>query len=255
MCFFKSFLNLLLIQYCFSFMFWFSGSEACEILAPLPGIKLTTPALEGQVLTIGPPGKPLLDLFRPNETLLPSSPSIVLEHGRCIFSFIYFHMGAAIPFFGMLPSLHMPFLYLTLWWRREGDIFEIYFPGSKFISSIKPWYILSFKVHISIFLVCSCIAWQVLSCIAIIIIIIIWCVFFSLLAQVYILFTTFQVLHSVMGTHLLFRIRRPLDCWTEFSFCALSWNILWIIRSPQFSGTVSQAMIPVRNESLTFIIS
>ena len=161
-------------------------------------------------------------------------------------------MRATTPSFGMLPSLPMPFLYFTLWWRREGDVFEIYFPGSKFISSIKPWYILSFNVNISIFLVCPYImAWQVLSCIAIIIIIIItiWCVFLSLLAQVYILFTTFQVLHSVLGTHLLNRIRRPLDCWTEFSFCALSWNSLWIIRSPQFSGTISQAMIPVRNES------
>lgn len=164
-----------------------------------------------------------------------------------------FHLFIFTWVLGMLPSLHMPFLYFTLWWRREGDIFEIYFPGSKFISSRKPWYILSFKVNISIFLVCSCIAWQVLSCIAIIIII--WCVFLSLLAQVYILFTTIQMLHSVLGTHLLFRIMQPLDCWTEFSFCALSWNILWIIRSPQFSGTVSQAMIPVRNESLTFIIS
>lgn len=88
-----------------------------------------------------------------------------------------FHLFIFTWVLGMLPSLHMPFLYFTLWWRREGDIFEIYFPASKFISSIKPWYILSFKVNISIFLVCSCIAWQVLSCIAIIIII--WCVFLS----------------------------------------------------------------------------
>ncbi|CAI9174674.1 unnamed protein product [Rangifer tarandus platyrhynchus] len=27
--------------------FWFFGGEACEILAPPPGVKLTTPALEG----------------------------------------------------------------------------------------------------------------------------------------------------------------------------------------------------------------
>lgn len=88
-----------------------------------------------------------------------------------------FHLFIFTWVLGMLPSLHMPFLYFTLWWRREGDIFEIYFPGSKFISSRKPWYILPFKVNISIFLVCSCIAWQVLSCIAIIIII--WCVSLS----------------------------------------------------------------------------
>ena len=53
--YFKSFLNLL--QYCFCFMFWFFGHEACGILAPLPGIKPTTPALEGEVLTTGLPGK------------------------------------------------------------------------------------------------------------------------------------------------------------------------------------------------------
>ena len=53
--FFKSLLNLL--QYCFCFMFRFFGHEACGILAPRPGIKPTPPALEGEVLTTGPPGK------------------------------------------------------------------------------------------------------------------------------------------------------------------------------------------------------
>ena len=38
-------------------MFWFFGCKACEILAPRSGIKLTPPALEGEVLTTGPPGK------------------------------------------------------------------------------------------------------------------------------------------------------------------------------------------------------
>ena len=36
-----------LVQYCFSFMFWVFGHEACEILAPHPGIKLAPSALEG----------------------------------------------------------------------------------------------------------------------------------------------------------------------------------------------------------------
>ena len=58
--FFKFLLNLL--QYCFCFMFWFFsflffGPEACGILALPPGIKPTPPALEGEVLTSGPPGK------------------------------------------------------------------------------------------------------------------------------------------------------------------------------------------------------
>ena len=40
-----------------SMLFWFSCSEACGILAPQPGIKPTPPALEGKVLTTGPPGR------------------------------------------------------------------------------------------------------------------------------------------------------------------------------------------------------
>ena len=35
-------------------MFWFFGHEACGIL---PGIAPSPPALEGKVLTMGPPGK------------------------------------------------------------------------------------------------------------------------------------------------------------------------------------------------------
>ena len=53
--FLKSLLNLL--QYCFCFMFWFFGRQACNILTPWPGIKPTPPALEDKVLTTGPPGK------------------------------------------------------------------------------------------------------------------------------------------------------------------------------------------------------
>ena len=50
----KSLLNVL--QYCCCFMFWFFGCEGCGILAPQPVIKLRPPAVEGQVLNIGPPG-------------------------------------------------------------------------------------------------------------------------------------------------------------------------------------------------------
>ena len=60
--FLKSLLNLL--QYCFCFMyFWIFGREACGILTPQPGIKPAPPALEGRVLTTGPPGKSLLCNF------------------------------------------------------------------------------------------------------------------------------------------------------------------------------------------------
>ena len=40
-------------------MFWFFGRKACGILAPRPGIEPAPPALEGKVLTTGPPGKSL----------------------------------------------------------------------------------------------------------------------------------------------------------------------------------------------------
>ena len=36
---------------------WFFAREACGILVPRPGIEPTAPALEGEVLTTGPPGK------------------------------------------------------------------------------------------------------------------------------------------------------------------------------------------------------
>ena len=45
-------------------MFWFFGYEACGILAPQTGIEPIPPALEGEVLTTGPPGKPLCFIFK-----------------------------------------------------------------------------------------------------------------------------------------------------------------------------------------------
>ena len=42
-----------MLQYCFCFF----GCKACEILVPQPGIEPTPLALEGEVLTTGPPGK------------------------------------------------------------------------------------------------------------------------------------------------------------------------------------------------------
>ena len=44
-------------------MFWFFGHEARGILAPPPGIEPSPPALEGEVLTTGPPGKSLFPLL------------------------------------------------------------------------------------------------------------------------------------------------------------------------------------------------
>ena len=44
-------------------MFWFFGCEPCGILAPQPGIEPAPPALEGEVLTTGPPGKSLYSVL------------------------------------------------------------------------------------------------------------------------------------------------------------------------------------------------
>ena len=45
-------------------MFWIFGCEACGILAPQPGIEPALPALEGKVLTTGPPEKSLKRFLR-----------------------------------------------------------------------------------------------------------------------------------------------------------------------------------------------
>ena len=58
--FLKSLLNLL--QYCFHFMFWFFGREACGIRVPQPGIEPAPPVWEVEVLTTGPPGKSQMSL-------------------------------------------------------------------------------------------------------------------------------------------------------------------------------------------------
>ena len=48
-----------MLHYDFCFMFWFFGHKTCGILAPQPEIEPMPLALEGKVLTTGPPGKPL----------------------------------------------------------------------------------------------------------------------------------------------------------------------------------------------------
>ena len=54
---FLKFLFINLFKCCYCFMFCFSGHKACGILASWPGIEPTPPALEGEVLTTGLPGK------------------------------------------------------------------------------------------------------------------------------------------------------------------------------------------------------
>ena len=44
-------------------MYWFFGYKAHGILAPQPGMKPAPPALEGKVLTTGPPGKSQFSMY------------------------------------------------------------------------------------------------------------------------------------------------------------------------------------------------
>ena len=59
-----------------------SCPAACEILVLWPGIKPGSPALEGEFLTTGPPGKPLDEAF----TLLYTNCFIPLRCGKVVFS-------------------------------------------------------------------------------------------------------------------------------------------------------------------------
>ena len=54
---FKVFIGFVTLYYFFLCFVFFFGKEACGILAPWPGIEPTLPALQGKVLTTGPPGK------------------------------------------------------------------------------------------------------------------------------------------------------------------------------------------------------
>ena len=60
---FKAFAELVTILILF-YVLAFFGQEACGILAPQSGIKSAPLALEGKVLTRGPPGKSLEEFER-----------------------------------------------------------------------------------------------------------------------------------------------------------------------------------------------
>ena len=54
---FKIFIEVITILILLFFMSWSFGHEACGILACRPRIESSPPALEGEVLTSGPPEK------------------------------------------------------------------------------------------------------------------------------------------------------------------------------------------------------
>ena len=56
------------------FMLWFFGHEECGIFIPQPGIEPASPVLDGEVLTTGPPGKPLSSFLIVNISSLSFCP-------------------------------------------------------------------------------------------------------------------------------------------------------------------------------------
>ena len=60
-------------------MFWIFGQDAHGILAPRPRIKPTPSALEGEVLTTGPPWKCPLWLLNSCLELMPPAPSAQMQ--------------------------------------------------------------------------------------------------------------------------------------------------------------------------------
>ena len=87
--FLKSLLNLL--QYCFFFKkiyFSFFGHQACGVIALVPGIEPTPPALEGEFLITGPPGKSLTIQFFYGPIMDESSPFL---------NFLMWYLSFTIP--------------------------------------------------------------------------------------------------------------------------------------------------------------
>ena len=102
-------------------MFWLFGHEKYGILAPWPGIKPTTPALEGEVLTPGLPGKSLLsnldyEHFKHTENLKEYSEH---PHTHLIDSTdalnVFFHLTQYLFFHSSIHPVGFNWSSLRLW--------------------------------------------------------------------------------------------------------------------------------------------
>ena len=116
----KSLLNV--SQYCFCFMFWFFGHKACGISAPRSGMEPSPPALEGEVLNIGPPRKSsvfgLGSLSHTNTHTRYASQSPALY--STAFEFMALTMPALIR--SLLSSLLPPGAVSPEYHSREGEM-------------------------------------------------------------------------------------------------------------------------------------
>ena len=76
---FTEFVKILLLFYVLAF-----GRKACGILAPWPGIESVPTALEGEVLTTGPPGKsPQKTILNTFYVPLECEMGLAYSYGRC----------------------------------------------------------------------------------------------------------------------------------------------------------------------------
>ena len=129
------------IEYCFCFMFWVFGHEACGISAPRPGIEPIPPALEGEVLTTGPPGKSQESVFfsvHPHQTFSPGGPLSCTHTNLSQWGPVV--CAAPTAWSAMSLSLSHPnksVLQGALSWGQESDDFQLHC-----------FYVFHFQAHI-----------------------------------------------------------------------------------------------------------
>ena len=103
-------------------MFWFFSHEACGVLAPRPGVEPTRPALEGEVLTTGPPGKSLHGYW------------LIKRAEHC-------HVKSGNGFFPITTFKFFLWMSLSYWF---GSIVERYWHSPFTFRFYKIWYNLHF---------------------------------------------------------------------------------------------------------------
>ena len=67
-------------------MFWFFGHEACGILAPIPGVEPTPPALKGEVFTVDCQGSPFFFFLNSFSISVLGAKFCGMWFGKCHFT-------------------------------------------------------------------------------------------------------------------------------------------------------------------------
>ena len=110
-------------QHSFCFIFWSFGRETCRILAPWPGLTPAPSALEGEVLTTGPPGRSLTQGFWAENWYKQS----IVEKIPSVVAWIYMYM-----YIGVCVCIYI-YIYIWIWvggwvsWR-QGDPLRSHVP-------------------------------------------------------------------------------------------------------------------------------